>query len=116
MGARDNATYLLVLTTLGSAEDARTLVRRVVQDRVAACGTVLGGATSIYRWKGAVEEAEEVQVLLKTHRDRWDDLQTAVRTLHPYEVPELIALPITRGLPDYLEWVGHETQAGERSA
>lgn len=114
MGARDHGDYLVVLTTLGTSEAARTFVRRLVEDRVIACGTVLGGATSIYRWQGALEETGEVQVLLKTRRDRWPDLTEAVHTHHPYDVPELVALPVAAGLPAYLEWVERETAtAGE---
>ncbi len=117
MGARQSADTLVVLTTLGSADEARTFVRRLVEGRLVACGTVLGPATSIYRWKGAIEEAGETQVLLKTRRDRWDDLQRAVRQFHPYDVPELIALPVTVGLPGYLAWLERETAvAGEASA
>lgn len=112
----DETAYILVLTTLPSADEGRALVRRLVEDRIAACGTVLPGATSIYWWKGEVAEATEAQVLLKTRRDRWDDLQAAIRAGHPYEVPELLAIPVTAGLPAYLQWLKEATPVKGASA
>jgi len=102
---------LLVLTTLGSADAARTLVRGLVEDRVIACGTVLPGGESIYRWRGSVTQESEVVVLLKTRVERWDALRTAVAARHPYEVPELLAFPADRGLESYLDWLNAETSA-----
>ena len=101
--------HLLVLTTLESEDDATRLVRALLERRLVACGTILPGATSLYRWQGAVNEAREVVVLLKTQRVRWDALEAAVRELHPYDVPELIAIPVDAGLVAYLEWVNAET-------
>jgi periplasmic divalent cation tolerance protein len=105
--------YLVVLTTLGSLADARELLRRLVDERLVACGTILPGVTSIYRWSGSVTEESEVVVLLKTHKRRWKALQQAVAAHHPYEVPELLALPVTAGLDRYLGWVSLETAGGE---
>ena len=102
---------LLVLTTLGSAEDARTFVTGLVEDKLVACGTLLPRATSIYRWEGAITEADEVVVLLKTDASRWDALTTAVKDRHPYEVPELLAFPVERGMDVYLSWLTHEVVA-----
>jgi len=101
--------HIVVLTTLEDAEQARSLVRRLVDDRLVACGTVLDGAQSIYRWHSAVEQAREAVVLLKTRRERWEALATAVKALHPYDVPELLAIPVERGLDAYLNWVTQET-------
>lgn len=109
MPERADGSTLLVLTTLPDREVARATVRSLVERRLVACGTLLDGATSVYRWEGTVEEAREVQVLLKTRTGRWDALRNAVRELHPYDVPELLALPVTAGLPAYLAWVGRET-------
>lgn len=109
MNGRDGPSYIVVLTTLGNPDQARTLIRRLVDRRVVACGTVVGHVTSIYRWKGTVEEATETQVLLKTRRERWEDLRVAVQELHPYETPELLALPVEKGLESYLGWVTEET-------
>ncbi len=99
---------LLVFTTLKNLDDARRLVRSLVDDRLVACGTLLPAATSVYRWQDAVAEEAEVVVLLKTLASRWDALAEAVRRRHPYDVPELLAVPVTHGLDAYLNWVGEE--------
>jgi periplasmic divalent cation tolerance protein len=109
MNSPDTISHIVVLTTLPDEEQARALVRRLVEERVVACGTVLGRVTSVYRWEGAIEETAEVQVLLKTRRDLWKRLEAAVREKHPYDVPELLALPVESGLEAYLEWVSEET-------
>lgn len=110
---RRTADHLVVLTTLASVDDARGLVRRLVADRLVACGTILDKGTSIYRWEGDVTEASEAVVLMKTRRDRWAALAATVDELHPYDVPELLALPVDAGLGPYLDWVTAET-AGEK--
>jgi periplasmic divalent cation tolerance protein len=102
---------LLVLTTLASADEARAFVRALVDARLVACGTLLPGATSIYRWEGTITEEPEVVVLLKTDAARWDALAAAVQQRHPYQVPELLALPVARGLPAYLSWLAGEVAA-----
>ena len=109
MPGPDDAPFLVVLTTLGNVEDARSFVRELVTRKMVACGTILPSATSIYRWEGAVTEVTEAVVLLKTRRERWQDLLAAARSLHPYEVPELLALPVQKGLDAYLDWIASET-------
>ena len=104
-------TALVVLTTLGDADAARAFVAALVQARVIACGTLVPGATSIYRWEGELKEEAEVVVLLKTDAAKWDDLCAAVRERHPYQVPELLALPVTQGLDLYLSWLTSEVIA-----
>ncbi len=101
--------FVVALTTLGSPDQAKVLVRRLVEERVVACGTILPRATSVYRWRGQVTEEEEVVVLLKTAKSRWPALEAAVKAQHPYEVPELLALPVTAGLDRYLDWMDSET-------
>jgi periplasmic divalent cation tolerance protein len=101
-------TALVVLTTLATDGDARALVNALVADRLIACGTLLPGARSIYRWKGNVTEEGEVVVLLKTDASKWEALSAAVRERHPYDVPELLALPVARGLDRYLSWLQGE--------
>jgi len=101
---------LVVLTTLGNEADARALVTALLEDRVIACGTIIPGARSIYRWEGKQTEESEVLVLLKTERQRWDALRAAVERRHPYQVPELLALPVSDGLDRYLSWLGTEVQ------
>jgi len=100
---------LVVLTTLSTPEAACDLVRELVAARLVACGTVVPGATSIYRWHDAVTTDAEALVLLKTVQARWDALVAAVERLHPYDVPELLALPVGAGLPAYLAWLATET-------
>jgi periplasmic divalent cation tolerance protein len=101
-------TALVVLTTLASEGDARALVTALLGDHLIACGTLLPGARSLYRWQGEMTEEAEVVVLLKTDRSRWDALCGAVRERHPYAVPELLALPVERGLDRYLSWLTQE--------
>jgi len=101
-------TPLVVLTALASDADARALVTALVAARLVACGTLLPGARSIYRWEGQLTEEAEVVVLLKTDASRWEALCAAVRERHPYRVPELLALPVERGLDRYLAWLGSE--------
>lgn len=99
---------LVAITTLGTEADARALVTALVEDRLIACGTLLPAARSIYRWHDKVVEEGEVVVLLKTDTARWDALRAAVERRHPYQVPELLALPVTDGLERYLSWIASE--------
>jgi periplasmic divalent cation tolerance protein len=96
---------LLVLTTVARAEDAERIAEALVQRRLAACVNVLPGVRSIYRWKGAVERDEERLLVVKTRGDRFDALRDAILALHPYEVPEVVAVPIEAGSPAYLRWL-----------
>lgn len=96
---------LVAITTLGTEADARALVTALVEDRLIACGTLLPAARSIYRWNDEVVEEGEVVVLLKTDTAHWGALRAAVERRHPYQVPELLALPVTDGLERYLSWI-----------
>lgn len=96
---------LLAITTFPDAGAARECVQDLVERRLVACGNVLPGATSIYRWQGGVERSEEVVVLLKLTAQTWDACAARLVEMHPYEVPELIAVPVTLGHPPYLAWV-----------
>ena len=109
MSSGGRVSALVVLTTLANIEDARSLVSRLVSDRLVACGTIVGNALSVYTWQGKLENTEETLVVLKTTSDRWDDLESVVHELHPYDVPELLALPVVKGLPAYLRWVADQT-------
>lgn len=100
---------LLVLTNLPDRAAAEKLADALVGERVAACVNILAPCRSVYRWKEAVQHDEEHPVLIKTTEERYAALEAAIRTHHPYELPEVIALPIERGLPAYLEWVAAET-------
>lgn len=99
------AEFLLVHTTLPDAAQAERLARRLVERGLAACASVQSPCRSIYRWQGAVEEATEIPLLLKTTAAAYPLLEAALRAAHPYAVPEIIAVPITQGLPDYLNWL-----------
>jgi periplasmic divalent cation tolerance protein len=100
---------LVVLTNLPDRDAAVKLAQELVERRLAACVNVLGECTSVYRWKGAVENAQEVPVLIKTRAALYEELEAAIVELHPYEVPEIIAVPVVRGFADYLEWVSEGT-------
>ncbi|MFQ5702687.1 MAG: divalent-cation tolerance protein CutA [Gemmatimonadales bacterium] len=116
MNKPNSVSHLVVFTTAASVADARSMVRRLVTDRLVACGTILEGAQSIYRWQGGIEETPEVMVVLKTTRERWDALRTTVREIHPYEIPELLALPVSAGHPEYLDWVQESTRTSGTSS
>lgn len=103
-------SVLLVFTNLPDRDSAAALARRLVEKRLAACVNILSSCTSVYRWKGEFETAEEVPVLIKTQAERYAELERAIRANHPYEVPEIIAIPVGSGLPEYLDWVRQETQ------
>lgn len=100
---------LLCLCACPDRASAQGLARTLVEERLAACVNLLPGVESVYRWQGAVETADEVQLLIKTTPARLDALAARLRTLHPYELPELIAFEAVGGLPDYLRWVSAET-------
>lgn len=95
----------LVLTTFATGEVAASVVRKLVEEKVAACGTILPGARSIYAWKGAVEDADEVVVFFKTAAEKLPALQARLLELHPYETPEILALDPTGVSADYAAWV-----------
>jgi len=97
---------IVVLVTCPSMKEARKIAGALVQRRLAACANVLEvPVRSTYRWKGRVESAREFLVLIKTARRKFGALKAAIRALHSYEVPEIIALPIAEGLPEYLAWI-----------
>lgn len=104
-----NDQPLLVMTNVPDAATAKALARLLTERRLAACVTILPGVQSVYRWQGAVEEATEVTLSIKTMGSRYPELEAAIRTAHPYDVPEIIALPITRGDVAYLRWIEDET-------
>lgn len=96
---------LVVFATFPEIGPARRIVRTLIEERLIACGNILPGIESIYRWKGAVETSSEVFVVMKTEIGRYPALERRLRELHSYEVPECIALRVADGLPDYLRWI-----------
>lgn len=100
---------LIVLTNLPDVPSARALAEHIVTERLAACVNMLAPCRSVYRWQGRLEDAEEVPLLIKTTSARYADLAAAIRARHPYELPEIVAVPISCGLPAYLDWLTAET-------
>jgi periplasmic divalent cation tolerance protein len=102
---------IVVLVTCGSAKEARRIARSLVDQRLAACVNILEiRMRSIYRWKGRVESAKELLLIIKSSRKRFAALEHAIRKWHSYHVPEIIALPIERGSRDYLAWLGESVR------
>ena len=96
---------LLVLSTCPDEASAARIAETLVSERLAACVTRLSGARSVYRWQGAIEQADEVQLLIKTSAARYAELAARLRALHPYAVPEILALPVAQADADYLAWL-----------
>ena len=103
---------LLVLTNLPDRAAAEKLADALIEQRVAACVNILAPCRSVYRWKGAVQHDVEHPMLIKTTTERYKALEAAIRAGHPYELPEIVAVPIERGLAAYLDWVAAETAPG----
>lgn len=104
-------TALLVITNLPDRASAERLANALVEQQLAACVNILAGCDSVYRWQGGIERAHEVPLLIKTSEAAYPALESAVRELHPYDLPELIALKIDGGLPAYLGWLTGYTVA-----
>jgi periplasmic divalent cation tolerance protein len=104
-GRREVSERLLVMTTVARAEDAEYLAREVVERRLAACVNLLPPITSVYRWHGDVTREEERMLLMKTRADRFAALRDLLLEIHPYEVPEVIAVPLEAGSDGYLKWL-----------
>jgi periplasmic divalent cation tolerance protein len=103
--------FVIVLTTLPIESDAEQFASQLVEEKLVACVSLLPAMRSVYWWKGAVERAEERQLLLKTSSTNLTALEARVRALHPYDVPEFLVIPITHGSADYLSWLAENTQA-----
>ena len=103
------ADALVVITNMPDRAAAVQLAQTLIERRLAACVNVLAECTSVYRWAGKVESAAETPVLIKTRSALYPEIETAIRDLHPYELPEIIAVPISYGLTEYLDWVSRET-------
>ena len=100
---------VLVLTTLPNSDAAAELASRVVSEKLAACANILPALRSIYRWQGKMQDENEVLVLLKTQARQYEPLKARILALHPYDVPEVIAIPVERGHQAYLDWILNET-------
>jgi len=101
--------FLVLLASFPDRAGAQAFAEALLRQRLAACVNLMAPCTSVYRWKGALETAEEVPVVIKTRASLYPAVEAELRRLHPYEVPELLALPVQAGLPAYLEWIAAET-------
>lgn len=97
--------YVQVLTTAGSEEDAERICEALIEDRLAACVQVAGPVSSTYRWQGKIEREQEWQCLAKTEARLYEEVEAAIRRLHSYDEPEILAIPVLSGSRGYLEWV-----------
>jgi len=102
--------YLQVITTTEKTEDAEAIARQLVERRLAACVQIVGPITSVYRWQGEVETAREWQVIAKTRRELFSAVEQAIAEAHPYDVPEILAVPVTDGSEAYLKWLDGEVE------
>lgn len=100
---------VIVFTTIANEQEAVTLIRELLERRLVACGTIHAGARSLYRWEGKVADETEAVLMLKTRSGCIEGLRRAFAELHPYKVPELLAIPVTGGLERYLGWINSET-------
>jgi len=103
---------ILIISTFPEAGLARTAIHALVSERLAACGTLLPGAESIYAWKGGIETGQETVVFLKAPASCYPAIEQRLRQLHPFEIPEVVAIDISQGLPAYLEWIHESCSAG----
>ncbi len=108
---QDMTDKIVVLSTASSSEEAEKIARNLVDTRLAACVNVVPGMRSFYRWKGSIEDAAEWLLVIKSSRERFDALRTALEKLHSYEVPEVIALSVIDGSQNYLNWMDGELGA-----
>ena len=97
--------YIIVLVTTASKLEAEVIVQHLLGDKLIACGNIVGPVTSFFRWSEKAERAEEFLVLMKTRKDLFQRLSDVVKTLHTYEVPEILAVPVVEGSMDYLDWL-----------
>jgi periplasmic divalent cation tolerance protein len=101
-------SYIIITTTTDNKVDAEKIARLLVEKRLAACVQIAGPVTSTYRWKGQVETAQEWQCIIKSRAEFFDKIAEAVKAVHPYETPEIIAVPVVAGSRDYLNWMSDE--------
>jgi periplasmic divalent cation tolerance protein len=101
---------ILVLTNLPDGQSAHALARRLVELKLAACVNIFPSVQSIYRWEGEIEEANETAIMIKTTHMRYVEIESTIKANHPYQVPEIIAIPIVEGLPAYVAWLKEETK------
>lgn len=105
-----DSKYLVVLVTVPTTEVGQEIATELVTEKLAACVNILPGMMSVYTWDGEVCEESEILLIIKTRTDLFEELSTIVQAMHPYDVPEIIAIPVTDGSKKYLEWISAVTQ------
>jgi periplasmic divalent cation tolerance protein len=102
---------IVVFSACSTFEEARAIARKLIEEHLAACVNISPGVRSLYRWKGAIEEAEEYLLIIKSSRDLFARLRTALEKAHTYETPEVVAVPVVDGAPNYLNWLENELKS-----
>ena len=100
---------ILIVTNFPEKKQAVTFAKKIVDDRLAACVNILSTCTSVYSWQGKTESTEEIPVLIKTQKQHYTNVEKVITAIHPYELPEIIAVSLDGGLPAYLRWIAHTT-------
>ncbi len=103
--------YLLVITTVPDSEVGQIIAEKIIEERLAACATLSAPGQSLYWWQGKITQDQEHTLFIKTKKEAYRKLEEKIRQLHPYDIPEIIALPVFAGSKDYLNWIDSETQA-----
>jgi len=106
------AAYIQVITTVERQEDAERIARHLVENRLAACVQLVGPIASTYRWRGAIESSREWLCLAKSRAELYAEIEAAIRQIHPYQLPEILAMPVIAGSRGYLDWLDQETMPG----
>jgi len=106
-------SYIIVLMTTATKKEAENITRSLLNQRLIACANVVGPVSSLFWWKKKISQENEFLVLMKTSADLFEKLATTVKQMHSYEVPEIIAVPVTKGEQSYLEWLGGSLRRGE---
>jgi len=105
------SSYVVVIVTVANREEAVKIVRSLLEERLIACANIVGPISSIFWWEGKIDKASEFLVFMKSHENHFDRLSEKVAEIHSYEVPEILALPIIKGSPSYLKWLGDSLQS-----
>lgn len=110
---QDEPVFIEVLTTTANAEDAQRIATALINGRLAACAQIIGPVTSVYRWQGTVETALEYQIVAKCRASQFTQASNCIQSLHPYDLPQVVAVPIVAGSVNYIKWMAEETQASD---
>ena len=106
----DMEKYMVVLVTCPSKAEARRIAKRLLDMKLIACANIIGGVESIFWWKGKIDKASESLIVMKTVRGNLKDIEKIIKTLHSYDVPEIVALPLVWGSVDYMKWLGESVE------